>query len=767
MRLRPVRHGSAILLVLCALLFGLLPPEVHALDMDVLVGFGQSVTSGARYRPDTWTPITVYLTGPSARGTGQLQITLDHGGRATTYTRRVTLRDGMMNQAEGFVLNLHNTEMYGQMQTRDLEIQLLADGRKLASKKMALPGPIDPGAYTVLAMTRDNSGLNFLTKKRLGLTHRHTNPATLANSRMGWNNGNNGDTSEHNGIDPNATLQLLYTDARALPPMPQGYEAIDAIALADQPLDSLTDAQTAAIKTYVRQGGLLIVSGGGDLARLKSQFFADLLPLVPQSVASAQSLPTLETRYRSSLGLSVPTALTSGTLARGASVLLAGPTPSTPLVTMRPYGAGRVVFTAFDYVDPTFRGWNAITPLWRDLLRTGNEAISPREVLDSATTFGGSAQRMVDALAGKQASSFPHWGVLTGFLFTYILLLLPINYLILKRYDRRELGWISIPILIVIFVLTSYFIALSIKGGALSANRVVVVETQVGSGQAAGYGQMTLYSPRRTAYDISIASDSVTDAQAFSLRDAIGYAGGSVRDLTLDSTSGDSSIRGALIRLWDKRSFDTPLNISLGKGIEAQTRMTANNQVEVIVTNQTPYPLVHCSLLADDQHVELGDLSPGQSSPPKTMTWGMRQNATNIPFASLPNSLPLSNNTGEDARHRFVTASTHDKMVMALGDTLTQGWDSGQYGNYGESGHGYGRSLNAFVGWFDASLMTPRINGKPAPQGEEVNLLFAHLPAPANATPKIRALANPFEQKPVLNLEDQLPPGARKAGRNG
>ncbi len=63
--------------------------------------------------------------------------------------------------------------------------------------------------------------------------------------------------------------------------------------------------------------------------------------------------------------------------------------------------------------------------------------------------------------------------------------------------------------------------------------------------------------------------------------------------------------------------------------------------------------------------------------------------------------------------------------------------------------------------------MSPRINGKPAPQGEEVNLLVAHLPTPANATPKIRALANPFEQKPVLNLEDQLPPGARKAGRNG
>ena len=105
--------------------------------------------------------------------------------------------------------------------------------------------------------------------------------------------------------------------------------------------------------------------------------------------------------------------------------------------------------------------------MWRDLLRTGNEAISARYLLDTATTLGSSGQRMVDALAGKQASSLPDYRVLMAFLITYILLLAPVNYLILKRLDRREMGWVSIPILIVGFVATSYLIALSIKGGAL------------------------------------------------------------------------------------------------------------------------------------------------------------------------------------------------------------------------------------------------------------------------------------------------------------
>ena len=354
MRLPHAWHVSLVLLIGCTLLLGL-PSPVRAVDIDVLVGFGQSVTSGARYRPDSWTPLTVYLTGPSARGEGQLQITLTHAGHTTTYTRRVPLRDGAMNQAEGFVLNLHGTDNYGQQGTRDIEVQLLSEGRKLASRKVALPAPIDAAAYTVLAMTRDNSGLNFLTKKKLGLIHRHVNPATLANGR-GYTGG---EESERNGINPLATLQLLYTDARALPSMPQGYEAIDTLALADQPIDSLTDAQTAAIKTYVRQGGLLIVSGGGDLSRLRSQFFADLLPLIPSGVVSLSSLPALETRYQTSLNLSTPTALTTGTLEAQRNRLLDRPKRFHAACHVPALWRGARRFHQFDYVDPTFRGWKA------------------------------------------------------------------------------------------------------------------------------------------------------------------------------------------------------------------------------------------------------------------------------------------------------------------------------------------------------------------------------------------------------------------------
>jgi hypothetical protein len=752
-------HRLLPLLFACCALAQVTSPA-HALDLDALIGFGQSTTSGARYRPETWTPLTVYMTGQGARGTGQLQVTAKHAGHVTTYTRRVALRDGAMNDTANFVINLHNVDSYGQQSLNEINIELLVDGRKIASKKMAFPGPVDSSGYNVLALTRDSSGLNFLTKKKLGLVHRHTNPASLAQNRF---NGTD-DESFHNGINPNAVLQLLYTDPRALPAGGQGYEAIDALALADQPLDSLTEDQAEAIKTYVREGGLLLISGGGDLSRLRSQFFADLLPITPHGVTSTNNLAALEKRYGQSLGLTTPTALTEGALKPGAYALFGGQERPTPLVSARPYGAGRVVFTSFDFVDPTFRGWKAAPALWRDLLRCGNEAISPRDLLAANTApYQNGGLRMVDALAGKQASAAPPIGAIGGFLVAYILLLVPINYFLLKRLDRREMAWVSIPILIIGFTATSYVMALGIKGGLLSANRIVVVETTANSDQAAAYGQLTIYSPRRAAYDIAIASPS-GDAHAFAPREVFAPGGGINGDLTIDSTAGAASIRGAMIRLWDKRSFDSPLPVSVGGGVEAKIRVLPDKRVQVVVTNKTPYVLQDCALIADDENIDIGALAPGQASKPHEMKWATRVAATSIPLHShLPLDSPeAAHNNGQEALKKI---STHDKIMMAFKNTLNAGTEQNWNNPYGESGRGYGHSINAFIGWFSDPLMNVQIDGKPAASGEEVNLLVAHLPAPPGAPTAPHGYNNPFDTRPVLNLEDELPPGARKAGR--
>ena len=59
----------------------------------------------------------------------------------------------------------------------------------------------------------------------------------------------------------------------------------------------------------------------------------------------------------------------------------------------------------------------------------------------------------------------------------YILLIGPISYFVLRRVDRRELAWVTAPILIVTFSACSYGIGRTLKGSDVVLNQVAVVRT--------------------------------------------------------------------------------------------------------------------------------------------------------------------------------------------------------------------------------------------------------------------------------------------------
>jgi hypothetical protein len=759
------------LLLLVAGSLALMAGRAGAVELDALVGFGQSTTAGARYRPDTWTPLTVYITGQGVHGVGQLQVSVRQGERKSIYTRRVPLREGALNEAESFAINLYPVNPYGGFQNTgpEIAVQLLVDGRKLAEKKIALSVGTNPETYNVLALPRDGSGMNFLTKKKLGLIHRHYDPAVLMNMRgMGGTPNQSG-----RGIDPNASLQVLYTDPRALPAMVQGYAMMDAIALADQPLDSLTEDQTEALKQYVRDGGLLLLSGGGDLARLKGQFYAEMLPVTPTGAASAGALPELEGRYQERLGIPEPVALLRGTLKPGARTLFGTLPGSTGygLVAARPYGCGTVVVTAFDYLAPEFRGWKAAPALWRDLLRSGNEAVSARDLLwNNTRNVDMNGLRLADALAGRQATSAPAFSTVAIFLGAYIFLLVPFSYFVLKKMDKREFAWITAPILIAGFTVVSYLIALSIKGGALTLNRAVVLETQANSDQVAGYGQMTLYSPRRAGYDIGFGDPDDPNNPYRSLAPGEVYTPlyqDIARELMIEHDK-TTTIRGAEVKLWDKRSFDVPVAVSPGGPIEAKTAWISEldggsadlseriANVRVTVTNKTRFALKDCALVSSAQQVPLGDMAPGETKS-APLRWVSRGGAFGLGLPSRSGPPVVY-----DGPHKtpITPEMTRNAIRDALAETLRQnsqrnmGWPN-------DISSGYGKAANVFIGWSYDPVLDVRVDGRLA-AGEEANLLVTHLPPPANAPS--RSAANPFAQTPILTLEDELPAGARKIG---
>lgn len=765
--LAPFFASSTLLLAFFLIGFSAASAKAQ-LNVDARVGFGQNAPNVSRYRPDTWTPVTVYLTGQASRGTGQLNVTVHQGQRNTTYSRRIALNDGPLNEAYSFAFDYPPSSYAFSMGgmnsgSPDIIVQLVVDGRELAKRKFAMPVSLPSETFNLLALTRDGSGMNFLVKKKLGLVHKGVSEGAVAQRYGGMTRGNQ--ASAQNSKSQIPPIELLYTDPHALPELTQGYKMMDAVALGDQPLDNLKEDQIEALKGYVREGGLLVVSGGGDLSRLKSQFYKDMLPVDPTSavnVKNSSELAELQKRYQQTLTIPSGTALTVGTLKPNSEILLGSSKGATGygLVASRPYGSGVVIFTAFDFLAPEFRGWSQAPSLWRDLLRSGNTAVSPRNVLTLASSnrMNGNALGLEDALAGKQAASIPPFGLVAGFLGAYILLLVPVSYLILKKLDKREFSWVTSPILILGFTVASYCIALSIKGGALTVNRAVIVEGLANSSQYAGEGQMTLYSPRRADYTIAFAPPGdlakpfrlLVPSETYPPNEAAVTELHVEHDLT-------STIKNANIALWDKRSFATPISADLGGPVLVKTEMANENSARIVITNRTKFVLNDCAVInADNQVTTIGKLAPGQTwKSPSVMKWTFKGTGTSVhvPQITSNSAIEIAKKTETPQELR-----THirRRLTEALNNAPNQSGDN-PYGGVETSS--YGHVSNAFVGWIDNSsdpLLKVQVDGKSA-AGEEVAMLYIHLPAPPNASSIVRGVTNAFQLEPDLNIQSELP----------
>jgi hypothetical protein len=719
--------GTAILLALA------LP--ARAVDLDVVVGFAQAPGMPARYRPDSWTPVTVLLHGAGANGQAVLQLHASFAGRSTLYTRRFALRDGPVNQIERFsILPAQQNYWSGMgMQPDELTATLTLDGRQIADRTISIPIPIDYGQYTVLALTPDQSGLSFLTKKELLLTHHNV-------THQNWG----GMTSV---ADTNA--EVLYDDPVLVPDMAQGYDAIDAVVFGALSPDALTESQQRALKDWIRRGGLLIVTGGADTAHLNAAPLAELLPIRP-SGAEASDCAQLVHRYRAAIPAQGPILVTTGTLKPSARVLLPGDREAglpngrggSPLVSACSYGSGTVVFVAFDAFAPEFRGWSAAPQLWRDLLRCSPPSLDPIATLrlGELAAVPENENSLVDGLAGARASRTPSWEVLALFLAAYIILLVPVSYFILKRLDRRDWAWITAPIVIVAFTAGSYVAARSVKGGLLNVNRAVVVEGSAGSDGYSGYGMFTVYAPSRARLDVNPFSADVgggSDAtpaeiwQQSSMAEAL--------DVDLD---GGGQMHGVPIRLWDTRSFDYPFSPSLGGSVQMTATPLGGGNYRLQVRNRTRLDLQRCAVLFDGNSRPIGHLAPGASAV-TTVHWGQPNMVSKFQLPDQDEQpYGPATDTPQDTRRRIQKG-----LTTALTTNEQYAWRMpGQDMPTGVAPH-------AFVGWCYDDLMRVRIDGR-APQGEEVNLIYIRIPTPRGVNTRAAVLADPFRAAPPSRLKD-------------
>ncbi len=392
---------------------------------------------------------------------------------------------------------------------------------------------------------------------------------------------------------PPTVVTLGPTD---LPARVEGWGPLDRLIWQDVAITELTSAQLEALRGWVAGGGRLVLLGGTSGTAAVNGLPDELLPFRPTATVDMAPVD-LAVLVGALPDGAAPVPSLAGTLTRGRPLARSG-----DLVTAasEAYGRGSVTLIGFDPATAWLANSSAGTVLWRGTLPStgGAQQTNPANLVDDS--------QLVQALSFLPSLDLPPIDLLIGLVVLYVLLIGPLNYLVLKRLDRREYAWISMPSLVLVFSVASYGLGVSLHGTDTIVNELAIVRGSAGTDVGRAQVYFGVFSPSRRAFDLTIGGPVLVTSPLSEYSQTASQAG-------LDVVQGDTPrVRGLEVSVADLRAFRGELSATAPR-VDADLHLDGST-VKGSVTNRSERTLEHPAVVLGASVVRLDDLAPGASA---------------------------------------------------------------------------------------------------------------------------------------------------------
>ncbi len=554
-------------LLLCTFLVA--PLGAQLLTVDVVPGFDGTIP------PEGCFPVTVWIQGERGNAPPvpcEVEVVAAAFAGTTRTRRLVTLPGGSVSQAVSLLV-------CSQGEINEISARLLVRGRMLSASN-PVPATRADWHPLLVGLGIESSALTRLPQRSLGVF------SVLGQLKP-----------EARAAQPPPALpfperqparQLYVGRVRnSLPPENAlGYRGVAAVSLDDRPWDTLNERQQNALSRYVRSGGLLVVHGV-DINRLQTLAPSGLLPVEPLGLTSLPA-SAFHRWIRASSGLTGTVNVVRSRPLGGSRVLLAA--DGVPLVVTAPKGLGQVVFLAFDPTEAPFSSNDVAHALWKRLLQLQvNRFVTPGVPDSEFFSMGGPAEdprtlfaTFVRTLVGAVSAAPAALTWLVAYLGVYTLVLIPMNYLVLRKLDRLQWSWLTLPAIAVLTSAAGYALARQVQTGSHQVRCVTALYTGSGVSQALVEADWVHFSARTARYrlrarvDGTIVETSPRDVQA---------------QLAAEVPQDEpAELNGVPIPLWSARTFHLSGETSL-QGAVTVSASRSQNALKVVVRNGTPYTL--------------------------------------------------------------------------------------------------------------------------------------------------------------------------------
>ncbi|MDP9484067.1 MAG: hypothetical protein M3P84_12700, partial [Chloroflexota bacterium] len=385
-----------------------------------------------------------------------------------------------------------------------------------------------------------------------------------------------------------------------LPGRVEAWDPIDRLVWQDTDASTLRPDQLAALRGWIAGGGRLTIVGGtsgaGSLAGLPD----DLLPYRPRATTdiSPQTLQDLVGQITTTVQ-TIP-AMTGDRSSVHGRVLASSGDQVTAAEAV--FGGGAVTILGVDPTGDWLARTTASDAVW-------NRIVPPRSV--SSQLVVGDDSQLLNAVNTLPSLALPPIGGLLILLFGYILLVGPINYFVLRRLDRREWAWVTMPLLVVGFAAAAYLYGNTLRGGQVIINSVAIVRGAPDTTVASATAYVGVFSPTRETYQLEIPGGALLSPPVSNAFDMGGF-NGAQNAAILDILQGETArVRDLAVGYGSLRAVRAEVPV-VGPQVSAVLRLEGDH-LKGTVTNRSTITLEKPALVLGGSVAVLADLAPGAS----------------------------------------------------------------------------------------------------------------------------------------------------------
>ncbi|MBN2328098.1 MAG: hypothetical protein JXR73_13180 [Candidatus Omnitrophica bacterium] len=398
--------------------------------------------------------------------------------------------------------------------------------------------------------------------------------------------------------------RVLYTAPAFLPRYSIAYQSLDVLMWDGGPNSALSPEQDAALESWIQMGGTLILAAGDYWQELNNSPFRLYTPMTlngSRVLNAGTALDNPSEVVRPVLNSSV--VIAAGELLDDPNIHVWLKAGDDPFLIERKWGAGRIVFVASSLNKPLFSD-----PI--------QQIIFKDFLTKSYLPFNAKVVSYIDDVIARFLrviiqAELPGTWFIALYLGCYILLVVPINYIVFRMLGRLEWAWFTVPIWAVIFAYGAYYIGALRQQGQVAVNQISIVEARPSASAAQATTYNSIYSPVRNWYSISF-QNPVAFPQLLQTSTPRRTESLSEESLNIQFTNQGAQVDDFIIYHWSQRSLKTQHEVKIGGGVDIDLQWKSS-RITGSIANHTGAALHAPTIYLKKYQFNIPDLQDGES----------------------------------------------------------------------------------------------------------------------------------------------------------